>query len=133
MHFQEIKKLIITCFIDFGIKLKWSINDATLYLKFFLKLRSFFTTLLLLLKVSELHCKMFADDTTFAIADELLKNLIRRLKKNLEPLLEWCKFNKFNLNWSKTYFMFISDKRVKLQTEIEISGNLVRPSSPLDF
>jgi hypothetical protein len=29
--------------------------------------------------------------------------------------------------------MFISDKRVKLQTEIEISGNLVRPSSPLDF
>jgi hypothetical protein len=38
-------------------------------------------TLLLLLKVSELHCKMFADDTTFAIADELLKNLIRRLKK----------------------------------------------------
>jgi hypothetical protein len=41
---------------------------------------------------------MFADDTTFAIADELLKNLIRRLKKNLEPLLEWCKFNKFNLS-----------------------------------
>jgi hypothetical protein len=47
-------------------------------------------TLLLLLKVSELHCKRFAD--------EILKNLIRRLKRNLEPLLEWCKFNKFNLN-----------------------------------
>jgi hypothetical protein len=29
--------------------------------------------------------------------------------------------------------MFISNKRVKLQTEIEISGNLVKPSAPLDF
>ena len=76
--------------------------------------------------ISELVCKMFADDTTLVDADEQLETLIRRFKKKLEPLLEWCKFNKLDLNWSKTYFMFITNKRVKLPTEIEISGNLVQ-------
>jgi hypothetical protein len=32
--------------------------------------------------ISELVCKMFADDTTLVDADEHLETLIRRLKKN---------------------------------------------------
>jgi hypothetical protein len=44
--------------------------------------------------ISELVCKMFADDTTLVDADEHLETLIRRFKKKPESLLEWCKFNK---------------------------------------
>ena len=69
---------------------------------------------------------MFADDTTLFDADSQLDILIRRFKKRLEPLIDWCKFNKLGLNWSKTFFMFITNKRVKLPSEIEVNGNLVK-------
>ena len=47
----------------------------------------------------ELKCKMFADDTTLYDSDKDLKILISRFSKKLEPLLEWCEFNKLDLNW----------------------------------
>ena len=77
----------------------------------------------------KLKCKMFADDTTLYDSDKDLQTLLNRFTKNLEPLLEWCEFNKLDLNWSKTYFMFITNKRIKLPTEITInSNNTVRVS-----
>ena len=59
---------------------------------------------------------MFADDTTLLDAHSQLDIPISRFKKRLEPLIDWCKFNKLDLNWSKTFFMFITNKRVKLQS-----------------
>ena len=38
---------------------------------------------------------------------------------NLKPVLEWCEF-KFNRNSSKTYCMFVTNKRVKQQNEITV-------------
>ena len=73
--------------------------------------------------IMELKCKMFADDTTFYDSDKDLTTLIGRFSKKLEPLLEWCEFNKLDLNWSKTFFMFITNKRIKLPTEISINSN----------
>jgi len=76
--------------------------------------------------ILELYCKMFADDTTLLDADSQLDILISRFKKRLEPLIDWCKFNKLDLNWSKTFFMFITNKRAKLPSEIEVDGNLIK-------
>ena len=56
---------------------------------------------------------MFADDTILYDADADLGLLLSKFSKKLEPLLDWCKFNKLDLNWSKTYFMFIISQRVK--------------------
>jgi hypothetical protein len=78
--------------------------------------------------VVELLCKMFADDTTLYDADSDLEVLINRFKKQLEPLIDWCNFNRLDLNWSKTFFMFVSNKRQKLPKEIyvgEISVKVV--------
>ena len=61
---------------------------------------------------------MFADDTNLVDADEHLETLIRCLKKKLEHLLEWCKFNNLDLNWSKTYLMFITNKELKCQPKL---------------
>ena len=71
-------------------------------------------------------CKLFADDTTLYDADNDLITLITKFKKNLEALIDWCKFNKLDLNWSKTFFMFISNKQVKLPVEIEVDNNMVK-------
>ena len=69
---------------------------------------------------------MFADDTTLYDADADLGLLLSKFSKKLEPLLDWCKFNKLDLNWSKRYSMFITSQRVKLPIEILLSGLLVK-------
>ena len=53
--------------------------------------------------------KLFADDTTFCIAGETIENAISRLKDAVLQLLEWCSFNRLDINWSKTHIMFIGN------------------------
>ena len=65
-------------------------------------------------------CKLFAEDTTLGDADKDLNTLVNRFVEKLKVLLEWCKFNKLDINWSKTYFMFVTNKRVKLPKEIRV-------------
>ena len=36
-------------------------------------------------------------------------------------MLDWCKFNKLDINLDKTYFIFITNKRVDKQVPNEIS------------
>ena len=70
--------------------------------------------------IMELACKMFADDTTLYDADQELNILINRFLAKIKPLLDWCFFNKLDLNWSKTYFMFVTNSRGKLPSEISV-------------
>ena len=59
----------------------------------------------------DLLCKLFADDTTLGDADKDLNTLINRFVEKLKALLEWCEFNKLDINWSNTYFMFMTKKK----------------------
>ena len=70
--------------------------------------------------IMKLACKMFADDTTLYDADQDLNILINRFLAKIKPLLDCCFFNKLDLNWSKTYFMFVTNRRVKLPSEITV-------------
>ncbi len=77
-----------------------------------------------------LHCKLFADDTTlfktFDIREKSLSENIEIFKADLVPLLDWCNYNKMDINWSKTYFMFVSgNRKVKTPNEILINNNVV--------
>ena len=75
--------------------------------------------------ILELMCKLFADDTTLGDVDKDLSTLINRFVNKLKTLLDWCQFNKLDINWSKTFFMFITNKRVKLPKEITVGSKLV--------
>ena len=79
--------------------------------------------------ILELMCKLFADDTTLGDVDKDLSTLINRFVNKLKTLLDWCQFNKLDINWSKTFFMFITNKRVKLPTEITVGSKLVNDKS----
>ena len=76
----------------------------------------------------DLTCKLFADDTTLYCYDQDPDMLISNFKKKIEVFVEWCLFNKLDINWSKTYFMFITNKRIKqnLPKVIDIDGNQVK-------
>jgi hypothetical protein len=70
-------------------------------------------------------CKSFADDTTLGDADKDLNTLIKWYVEKLKVLLEWCEFNKLDINLSKTYFMFVINKRFQLPNEKVVGSKIV--------
>ena len=46
-------------------------------------------------------------------------------KKVLGPQLEWCEFNRLDINWDKTHFMFISYRKQVFPEFTEVLGNHV--------
>ena len=89
---------------------------------------SVFGSLLFLIYVNdlsftlELVSKLFADDTTLYDASDNIEVLIASFIKKLDLLLEWCKFNKLDINFKKTYFMFITRKRVVIPKSIKVNN-----------
>ena len=48
--------------------------------------------------ILDLNCKMFADDTILYESDSNTNTLISKHKNKLEPLFDWCKYNKLDIN-----------------------------------
>ena len=70
--------------------------------------------------LKEVLVKLFADDTTLVLAHSNLKTLLSMFKKVILMLNEWCKHNRLYINWSKTFNMFITNKRVVVPDFLEI-------------
>jgi hypothetical protein len=70
--------------------------------------------------LKEVLVKLFADDTTLVLAHSNLKTLLSMFKKVILILNEWCKHNRLYINWSKTFNMFITNKRVVVPDFLEI-------------
>ena len=70
-------------------------------------------------------CKLLADDTTLGDSDKDLETLIKRFVGKLKVLLEWCDVNKLDINWSKTFFMFVTNKRIKIPMKILLDSKIV--------
>ena len=56
--------------------------------------------------------ELFADDTTLIFANCDLDSVISSLEFGLNELNEWCKHNRLYINWSKTFIMIITNKRL---------------------
>ena len=61
--------------------------------------------------VKSAQCKMFADDTTLYNSNKNSEALKISFDNALKELNEWCQFNRVDINWSKTYCMFINKTR----------------------
>ena len=55
-----------------------------------------------------------------------LNTLINEFKKQLKPFTDWCSLNRLDVNWDKTFFMFVTTKRTKAPLTIEIDGKQVK-------
>ena len=58
--------------------------------------------------------KLFADDTTLYSSGAELVDLTVRFSCIIRQLLDWCSKNRLDINWSKTFFMIITKKRIKI-------------------
>jgi hypothetical protein len=56
------------------------------------------------------NCKLFADDTTLSMSDKNYDGVMSRFNSAILKIKEWCKFNKTDINWSKTEIMFVGKK-----------------------
>ena len=59
--------------------------------------------------VKDLKCKLFADDTTFYHEDKDISYLTKEFSSRVKPLFEWCFKNKIDINFTKTFAMFITN------------------------
>ena len=76
----------------------------------------------LALSIRNMNKKLFADDTSIYKSMDDKDKIINEFEKSIKTLLEWCDFKKLDLNWSKTFFMFIKNKRINYPTSIRICG-----------
>ncbi len=66
---------------------------------------------------------MFADDTTNLLSNIDFSQLIIDFKNEVKLLIDWCNFNKMDINWSKTYAMIISPVgKFIAPSEINVNG-----------
>ena len=76
--------------------------------------------------MEKLYRMLYADDTTLLMQGNDLNVLIDEFKKQLKPFTDWCSFNRLDVNWDKTFFMFVTTKRIKTPEAIVIDGKQVK-------
>lgn len=70
--------------------------------------------------------KLFADDTTILQTDTNLECLLTNFNQSIKRLVIWCKYNRIDVNWSKTKIMFVSNqKNLNLPKQLSIANNNV--------
>ena len=76
----------------------------------------------LALYMTGLNKKLFADDTTLYRSAKDCSILVNDFQFHKKPLTN-INFNKLDLNWSKTFFMFIKNKKCKYPSFIDVDGS----------
>ncbi len=75
--------------------------------------------------LDQFKCIMFADDTTLYNDNTQLADLIAKFTSDIGALQEWCEFNRIDINWSKTFIMFVTNKRIMTPKELVLNGSKV--------
>ena len=70
----------------------------------------------------DLAVKLFADDTTLYLVGDELSSLVVNFNKRLTSVFDWCATNRIDINWKKTFAMFVTNKRVLLPSNVLVNG-----------
>ena len=76
--------------------------------------------------ITHLKALLFADDTTLYRSENDLTVLLELFRESIKEMIKWCTFNRLDINWSKTYVMFVTNKKnVELPNEINVDDNKI--------
>ena len=70
--------------------------------------------------------KMFADDTTINHSNMDLETVVKNFHKDIENLSNWCFYYKIDINWTKTFCMVFSHKKIKISDRINLCGKSIQ-------
>lgn len=74
----------------------------------------------------DLSAKLFADDTTLYRIGNDINQLQKEFSDRAKVMMDWCSDNRIDINWSKTFAMFVTNRRVHIPDEIAISDVKVK-------
>ena len=74
---------------------------------------------------SNLNTKLFADDAVLTLSNKCLTTLNTSVNCELGKIDDWMKINKLTINYDKTKFMIITQKKKKPQSEVKIGKNTI--------
>ena len=73
--------------------------------------------------LKEFYCILFADDTTLCKSSKDIQVLISSFLLCLHKLIDWCNHNLLDINWKKTFFMFVTNLSYRdLPSEIIVNN-----------
>ncbi len=76
--------------------------------------------------ITHLKALLFADDTTLYRSENDLPALLELFRESTQEMIKWCTFNRLDINWSKTYAMFVTNKKnIELPNEINVDDNKI--------
>ena len=78
--------------------------------------------------LSKFETLLFADDTTLSVSGEQFFTVYNSFTIGMIQLRDWCKYNKLDINWSKTKLMFVTNKHNALKeipTKISFCGVII--------
>ena len=82
---------------------------------------------------SNLNTKLFADDAVLTLSNKCLKTLNTSVNCELGKIDDWMKINKLTINYDKTKFMIITQKKKKTQSEVKIEKNTIEEVSQIKY
>jgi len=65
--------------------------------------------------------KLFADDTTIYSSGPDLDGVVKDFQVRIMLLSTWCSLNRLDINWSKTFVMFVTNTIVSLQSSVDLT------------
>ena len=77
--------------------------------------------------INSVIIKLFADDTTFIIAEKDLPKCISKFKQATLSVVEWCDNNRLDISWSKTFALIHNNQdelnvdKIQINDQINIS------------
>jgi hypothetical protein len=69
---------------------------------------------------------LFADDTTISWISSNYDNLMNNFHETIIKLVEWCNFNRLDINWDKTKIMFITKQMEKYLIDSNIEKKRIK-------
>lgn len=81
--------------------------------------------------LNEFVTKLFADDTTVISTGENAEMVISNVRKSILKINEWCKHNKMHVNWTKTFVMYVTNRRFQLPDNIQVEDKTIECVSKL--
>ena len=81
--------------------------------------------------LNEFVTKLFEDDTTVISTGENAEMVISNVRKSILKINEWCKHNKMHVNWTKTFVMYVTNRRFQLPDNIQVEDKTIECVSKL--
>jgi len=74
---------------------------------------------------TKLQVRLFADDTNVIATHDQKESLEKLVNNELQNISNWTKVNKLSINYSKTEYIIITNKKVKPQCIIKLMKTLL--------